>query len=155
MGGVISVLRIFSKRALQRTLVMSEKAAAIKAESPSVNKSSNVKRAGRLYAKATFTGFKRGLRNQHENTALLRLEECLTMEEARWYIGKKAVFVYKAKNKTSVPLRPGRKTRMRAIWGKVTRTHGSRGGLRAKFKNTLPASAMGRRIRIMLYPSTI
>merc|ERR1712071_661613 len=118
MGGVISVLRIFSKRALQRTLVMSEKAAAIKAESPSVNKSSNVKRAGRLYAKATFTGFK-------------------------------------AKNKTSVPLRPGRKTRMRAIWGKVTRTHGSRGGLRAKFKNNLPASAMGRRIRIMLYPSTI
>merc|ERR1712071_688756 len=54
-------------------------------------------------------------------------------------IGKKAVFVYKAKNKTSVPLRPGRKTRMRAIWGKVTRTHGSRGGLRAKFKNNLPA----------------
>ena len=62
-------------------------------------------KSGRLYAKAVFTGFKRGLRNQHENTALLKVEGCEGKDDASWYIGKRCAYVYRVSQRFLSPLK--------------------------------------------------
>ncbi|RKF61515.1 60S ribosomal protein L33-B [Golovinomyces cichoracearum] len=82
-----------------------------------------------------------------------------------FYLGKKVAFVYRAHKEI-------RGTKIRVIWGKVTRTHGkiflysetkstidialgNSGIVRAQFRRNLPPKSFGASVRIMLYPSSI
>ena len=52
---------------------------------------------------------------------MLCMQGSANKEEARWYVGKRCAYVYKAKNKTSVPGQ-AEKSNLRCIWGKVSST---------------------------------
>ncbi|CAI5729750.1 unnamed protein product [Peronospora destructor] len=102
----------------------------------------------RLYVKGVFLGYKRGLRNQYSHTALVKIQGLTDKKEVDFYLGKKIAYIYKAKS-----LKDG--THFRVVWGKVVRAHGSNGIVRAKFAKNLPAEAISKSLRVMLYPSRV
>ncbi|KAF7321597.1 hypothetical protein MKEN_00680800 [Mycena kentingensis (nom. inval.)] len=102
----------------------------------------------RLYSKGRVLGYKRAKRNSRPNTSLLQIEGVATKEDAQYYLGKRVAYVYKAKREIAG-------SKVRVIWGRVTRPHGSSGVVKSKFRSNLPPHAFGASVRVMLYPSTI
>jgi len=114
-------------------------------------KSTKVKSRGqpvRLYTKASFVGFQRGLRKQSTHHALLQLEGVKSKSDVPFYLGKRCVYIYKAQRAING-------THYRSIWGRIARAHGSNGVVRAHFRTNLPPKAMGACIRVMLFPSRV
>jgi large subunit ribosomal protein L35Ae len=107
-----------------------------------------VKKLDRLYSRAVFLGYRRGISLQNTNQALLRVEGVKTRKDAKWYLGKRVAYAYrgrKADKEKGV-------SKSRSIQGKVIAVHGDNGVVRARFHHNLPGQAMGRLVKVMLYP---
>ena len=102
----------------------------------------------RLYARGILLGYKRSKSNCYATTTLVKIEGVCTKEDARFYIGKRIAYVYKAKKEI-------RNSKYRVMWGKVSRAHGNSGVVRTKWQKNIPPQAFGAQCRIMLYPSNI
>uniref|UniRef100_A0A1I8JS61 Large ribosomal subunit protein eL33 n=1 Tax=Macrostomum lignano TaxID=282301 RepID=A0A1I8JS61_9PLAT len=78
---------------------------------------------------------KRGLRNQHENTdgCVLKALRNARRWTSTWR--KRCAYVYKGKRLTSVPGKGKEKSRVRVIWGRVTRPHGNSGAVRSQVQH--------------------
>eukprot|EP00246_Nothoceros_aenigmaticus_P002653 TRINITY_DN13501_c0_g1_i1.p1 TRINITY_DN13501_c0_g1~~TRINITY_DN13501_c0_g1_i1.p1 ORF type:complete len:126 (-),score=1.09 TRINITY_DN13501_c0_g1_i1:61-438(-) len=100
----------------------------------------------RLYTRGVITGYKRSLANQYHHTSLIKLEGVNSKQETNYYLGKRLAFIYRAKRA---------KNGHRVIWGRITRSHGNSGSVRAKFATNLPPKSMGASVRVMLYPSRV
>lgn len=109
------------------------------------NKTQHKKAPVRLWVKSKFLGFRRSREVQKPNQALLAIEGVNTKEDTQYYLGKRVCYIYKAK-------REQKGSKFRTIWGRVSKGHGHKGVVIARFSPNLPARAMGSTLRVQLYP---
>lgn len=105
-------------------------------------------RPHRLYAKARILSFRRGQRNVREHTSLLQLEGVKVTKDTEFYLGKRVAYVYKASRQIDG-------SRIRVIWGRITRSHGTSGVVRAKFDSNLPPKSFGAQARVVCFKPAI
>ena len=86
----------------------------------------------------------------------MQIDSVNNAADAAFYCGKRVAYVYRAKsNKAASKTKTGEYTKVKCIWGKITRPHGNSGAVRAKFAVALPPRTFGATCRVMLYPSNI
>lgn len=101
-----------------------------------------------VYVKGKHLSYQRSKRVNNPNVSLIKIEGVEGPEDAKFYLGKRIAYIYRASKEI-------RGSKIRVIWGKVTRTHGNSGAVRANFKKNLPPKTFGASVRIFLYPSNI
>lgn len=108
----------------------------------------------RLYCKGKILGYKRAKCSQQVNTSLLQVDgvKCIAgtgplnrhlSVDTEFYCGKRVAYVYRATKEING-------SKIRAIWGRVIRSHGNSGVLKAKFDRNLPARCMGASVRVVI-----
>ena len=107
-----------------------------------------VKKQDRLYSRSIFLGFRRGISLQNTNQGLLRIEGVKSSEDAKWYLGKRVAYVYRGRRAN----KEKGVAKHRNIQGRIISTHGNNGVVRASFHHNLPGQAVGKLVRVMLYP---
>lgn len=95
-----------------------------------------------LYSKGRVLGYERGKHTQNPNYSLIKLEGVQNTEDAKFYLGKRVAFVYRAKR-----VKDGSK--IRVIWGRIARTHGNSGVVKARFRSNLPPKSFGATVRVV------
>jgi len=63
-------------------------------------------------------------------------------------MGKKVAYVYRGKKEIN-------DSRIRVIWGTISRPHGNSGVVRVRFQKHIPPRAFGATVRVMLFPSRV
>lgn len=92
-------------------------------------------------------GHKRAKRNSRPNTSLIQIEGVTNKNETQFYLGKRVAYVYKGKKEIGG-------SRIRVIWGRVTRPHGNSGVVKSKFRKNLPPSSFGASVRVVCLSSS-
>lgn len=69
------------------------------------------------YCRGKHISYQRGKRNTNPGTSLIKIEGVEDSKAATFYQGKRIAYVYRGKREI-------RGTKIRVIWGKITRTHG-------------------------------
>jgi len=101
--------------------------------------------ASRVYQPAIVLGYTRSREQQKPNRALVEIIGCKTKEDARFYLGKRVLYLTKSGSDESKPFR--------CLVGKVCRTHGNSGVVRVKFSRNITPNAFGKKCRVLLYPA--
>ena len=87
-------------------------------------------------------GYERAKRNQNPNVSLIQVEGVQTTKDAQFYLGKRVAYVYRAQREVNG-------SKIRVIWGRIARTHGTNGVVKARFRKNLPPKVFGASVRVV------